>query len=298
MYYWFMDIRVLKYFLAVAREGSITNAANVLHLTQPTLSKQLKELEIELGQKLFIRGQHNVSLTQEGIILRKRAEEIVDMLEKTQRELSYRKDTISGDIYIGCGETDSMRYIAKIFKEIHRDYPEIKFHVNSGNAPDITERLDKGLLDFGLFIAPVDLTKYEYIKLPAYDTWGIIMRKDDDLASKEYFTIEDILKIPILGSRQFVKYKTASEDFSNWFGGHLDKLNILGTYNLIYNAGIMVEEGLGYAIGMNKLINTTSNSKLCFRPLQPELKSELYIVWKKEQIFSPAAKLFVKEHKV
>lgn len=292
-----MDIRVLKYFLAVAREGSITNAANVLHLTQPTLSKQLKELEIELGQKLFIRGQYNVSLTQEGVILRKRAEEIVDMLEKTQRELSYRKYTISGDIYIGCGETDSMHYIAKIFKEIHNDYPEIKFHVNSGNAPDISERLDKGLLDFGLFVAPVDLNKYEYAKLPAYDTWGIIIRKDDKLASKEYFTIEDILKIPILASRQFVKYKTASEEFLNWFGEDLDKLNILGTYNLIYNAGIMVEEGLGYAIGMNKLINTTSNSKLCFRPLHPELKSELYIVWKKEQIFSPAAKFFLKNLK-
>jgi len=288
-----MEIRVLKYFLATAREGSITNAANSLHLTQPTLSKQLKELEIELGQKLFKRGQHSITLTPEGIILRKRAEEIIEMVEKTQNEFSTLKDTISGDIYIGCGETESMRQIAKIFQEIHLEYPKIKYHVNSGNADDITERLDKGLLDFGLLIAPIDLSKYEYIKLPTSDVWGVIMRKDDKLANKEFLTLDDILHLPLLGSRQVVKYKAATDDFLKWFNGNLDKLNLVGTYNLIYNAGIMVDVGLGYALCLDKLVNTTANSNLCFKPLEPKLTSALYIVWKKSQLFSPAAKLFL-----
>jgi len=288
-----MEIRVLKYFLTVAQTGSITGAANHLHLTQPTLSRQLQDLEKELGQKLLIRTNHNVSLTPEGMILRKRAEEILDMVEKTENEFSSLKNEITGDIYIGCGETDSMRQIAEIFHNIHTEYPKIKYHINSGNADDITERLDKGLLDFGLFIAPVDLSKYEYIKLPTVDIWGLIIRKDDKLAKKEAITLDDIVKVPILGSRQVVKYKNAAEDFKKWFGGNLDKLNLIGTYNLIYNAGIMVEAGLGYALCIDKLINTTANTNLCFRPLYPELKSELFVIWKKHQVFSPASKLFL-----
>jgi len=293
-----MEIRILKYFLAVAKEGSITKAANSLHLTQPTLSKQLKELEIELGQKLFKRGQYNISLTPEGIILKKRAQEIIEMVERAQNELTAAKDTITGDIFIGCGESDAMRQIAEIFYEIHLKYPEIKYHINSGNADDITERLDKGLLDFGLLIAPVDLSKYDYIKLPAYDIWGVIMRKDDKLACRKSLKPEDVLKLPLLGSRQVVKYKTATDEFLKWFGGNLDKLNLVGTYNLIYNAGIMVEAGLGYALCLDKLVNTTANSNLCFRPLEPELKSELYIVWKKSQTLSPAAKLFLEKLRI
>jgi len=288
-----MEIRVLKYFLATAKEGNITNAANSLHLTQPTLSKQLKELEYELGQKLFKRGQHGITLTPEGMILRKRAEEIIEMVEKTKNEVSSAEDTISGDIFLGCGETDSMRLIAHIFHNIHLEFPKIKYHVNSGNADDILERLDKGLLDFGLLIEPIDLSKYEYIKLPTYDVWGVIMRKDDKLAQKKSLKLNDILKLPLLGSRQLVKHKAASEEFLKWFNWDLEKLNLVGTYNLIYNAGIMVEEGLGYALTLDKLINATSNSRLCFKPLSPKLKSALYIVWKKSQIFSPAAKLFL-----
>lgn len=292
-----MEIRVLKYFLAAAQQGSITNAANSLHLTQPTLSKQLKELEIELGHKLFIRGQHNISLTPEGQILKKRAEEIIEMVEKTQNEFTTARDTISGDIFIGCGETDSMRQVGEILQEIHLKYPEIKYHINSGNADDITERLDKGLLDFGLLLAPINLSKYEYIKFPTYDIWGVVMKKDDELAKKKSLKLEDILGLPLLGSRQVIKYKNATDEFLQWFDGNLDKLNLVGTYNLIYNAGIMVDVGLGYALGIDKLINTTANSSLCFRPLEPELKSELYIVWKKSQIFSPAAKLFLEKLK-
>jgi len=288
-----MEIRVLKYFLAVVQAGSITKAANYLHLTQPTLSRQLQDLERELGQKLLIRSNHNVTLTPEGMILRKRAQEIIDMVEKTQNEFSSLKNDITGDIYIGCGETDTMRSIAEIFYNIHTEYPKIKYHINSGNADDIIERLDKGLLDFGLFIAPIDLSKYEYIKLPTVDIWGLIIRKDDKLAHKKAITLDDIIKAPLLGSRQVVKYKNTSDDFKKWFKGNLHNLNLIGTYNLIYNAGIMVEAGLGYALCIDKLINTTANSNLCFKPFYPELKSELFVIWKKSQIFSPAAKLFL-----
>jgi len=288
-----MEIRVLKYFLTVAQVGSITGAANYLHLTQPTLSRQLMDLEKELGQKLLIRGSHSVSLTPEGMVLKKRAQEIIDMVEKTQNEFSSLKNETKGSIYIGCGETDSMRSIAEIFYNIHIKHPKIKYHINSGNADDIIERLDKGLLDFGLFIAPVDLSKYEYIKLPTVDIWGLIMRKDDKLASKETICLNDIIKLPLLGSRQIVKYKNTSNEFKNWFKGNLDKLNLIGTYNLIYNAGIMVDAGLGYALCIDKLVNTTANANLCFRPLYPKLKSELFVIWKKHQVFSPAAKLFL-----
>ncbi len=186
-----MEIRVLKYFLATAREGSITGAANSLHLTQPTLTRQLQDLEKELKQKLFIRGKHNITLTPEGMILRKRAQEIVDMVEKTEAEFKSINDTVSGDIYIGGGETDSMKYIAEIIKEIQTDYPNIKFHIQSGNAEDVTEKLDKGLLDFGILIQPVDLSKYEHLALPEKDIWGVIMRKDSPLAKKKY------VKLPV-----------------------------------------------------------------------------------------------------
>ncbi len=172
-----MELRVLRYFLAVAREGSITGAANVLNVTQPTLSRQIKELEQELGQQLLIRGSHNVSLTAEGMILRKRAEEIVEMVSKTKAELRSAEDTIGGDIYIGGGETEGMRLIAETIKELQSQYPQIRCHLYSGNAEDVTERLDKGLLDFGILIQPTDLSKYDFLSLPVKDVWGAIMPK-------------------------------------------------------------------------------------------------------------------------
>ena len=187
VYYIFMEIRVLKYFLAVAREGTITGAANSLHLTQPTLTRQLQDLEMELKQKLLIRGKHKITLTQEGMILRKRAEEIVELVEKTEAEFQSITEIISGDIYIGCGETDSMKYIAEVIKDIQADYPDIKFHIFSGNAEDVMEKLDKGLLDFGVLIQPIDLSKYDNITLPEKDVWGVIVRKDNVLARKKSY---------------------------------------------------------------------------------------------------------------
>lgn len=291
-----MEIRVLKYFLVVAREGSITKAANSLHLTQPTLSRQLKDFENELGQKLFIRGSHNITLTQEGILLRKRAEEIIEMVDKTEAEFRSIKDIISGDIYIGGGETESIKYIAEIIKGLQSEYPNIKYHIYSGNAEDVTERLDKGLLDFGVLIQPKDLSKYDYVTLPSKDVWGVIMRKDSPLANKNEIKINDLLSLPLICSRQNINNFTQNEYF-NWFGDNLKKLNIVATYNLIYNASLMVEAGIGYAIGLDKLVNISNESSLCFRPLSPKLESGLDIVWKKNQIFSPAAKLFLEKIK-
>lgn len=288
-----MEIRVLRYFLTVAREGSITRAANFLHLTQPTLSRQLQDLEKELGQKLFIRGSHNISLTPEGMILRKRAEEIVDMVDKTESVFRSISDTVSGDIYIGGGETESMKYIAEVIKDMKEEYPAIKYHLYSGNAEDVTERLDKGLLDFGILIQPTDLSKYEYITLPSKDVWGVLMKKDSALALKKEIKLDDLYDLPLICSRQVERRTSVKNDFLEWFGGNFEKMNVAATYNLVYNARIMVEEGIGYALTLDKLVNTMHTSNITFRPLSPKLESGLDIVWKKYQIFSPAANLFL-----
>lgn len=286
-----MEFRVLRYFLTVAREGSITAAANSLHLTQPTLSRQLQDLEKELGQKLFVRGKYKVSLTPEGMMLRKRAEEIVDMVDKTESEFRAIKEIIGGDIYIGCGETESMKYVAEVMTELQKHYPEIKFHIYSGNAEDVTEKLDRGLLDFGILIQPIDLSRYDTLTIPHKDVWGVVMRKDSPLAEKDCVELGDLIGVPLLASRQMSKKYSAESGFLDWFKKEFENLNITATYNLAYNAAIMVEAGMGYAVTLDKLVNTSGN--LCFRPLKPRLESGLDIVWKKYQVFSPAAKLFL-----
>lgn len=290
-----MELRVLRYFLTVAREGSITGAANFLHVTQPTLSRQIKDLEEELGQKLLVRSNHNVTLTAEGMLLRKRAEEIIDMVDKTEAEFNSMEESISGDIYIGGGETVAMKLIAEIVKDLQENYPGIRYHLYSGNAGDVTERLDKGLLDFGILIQPADLSKYDYINLPAKDVWGVLMRKDSPLASKEVIKRKDLLNVPLICSIQAMKQIAAKNEFSEWFGEDFDKLNVVTTFNLIYNAAIMAEEGIGYVISLDKLVNTAHNSNLCFKPLEPKLEAGLNIVWKKYQVFSSAAELFLKK---
>jgi len=284
-----MELRVLKYFLAVAREENITAAAQSLHVTQPTLSKQLKELEDELGTQLFIRGNRRITLTEDGIFLRKRAQEILDLTEKTESALKESDEMISGDIYIGGGETDVIRILAKVVKQITQEYPLIHFHLYSGNANDVTERLDRGLLDFGILIEPVDLKKFDFQKLPATDTWGLLMRKDSPLATKDTIKPEDLLNLPLLCSNQTL----VKNELSGWAGIDFDKMNIVTTYNLIFNASIMVQEGVGYALCLDKLVNTTGDSLLIFKPLEPSLVVGLDIVWKKYQVFSKASKLFL-----
>lgn len=290
-----MELRVLHYFLTIAREGSITNAANVLHVTQPTLSRQIHDLEEELGQRLFVRGSRNMSLTAEGMILRKRAEEIISMVDKTEAEFHSMSNVVSGDIYIGGGETEAVKLIAQIVCELRSAYPEIHYHLYSGNAEDVTERLDKGLLDFGLLIQPADISKYDYLNIPAKDTWGVIMRKDSSLAEKETIRKEDLLNVPLICSRQVISKERHRNEFAEWFGEDFDKLDIVTTFNLVYNAAIMVEAGVGYAITIDKIANTTESSSLCFRPLRPQLDSGLNVIWKKNQVFSAAAELFLEK---
>jgi DNA-binding transcriptional LysR family regulator len=293
-----MELRVLRYFLTVAREGSMTAAANFLHVTQPTLSRQLKDLEEKLGKKLFIRSSHSIILTEEGMLLRRRAEEIVNMVDKLESEFSSMEETISGDVYIGGGETDAVRQIARVVKDLQLRFPNIRYHLYSGNEDDVTERLDKGLLDYGILIQPADLSKYKYINIPAKDVWGVVMRKDSPLAFKDSIQAVDLLNVPLICSRQAMKQTFSKNEFADWFGEDFDKLNVVTTYNLAYNAAIMVDEGIGYAITLDKIVNTSSDSNLCFRPLEPRLESGLNIVWKKHQVFSAAADLFLKEVQV
>jgi DNA-binding transcriptional LysR family regulator len=284
-----LELRVLRYFLAVAREENITNAAESLHVTQPTLSKQLMDLEVQLGKKLFIRGNRKITLTEEGLFFRKRAQEIVDLVKKTESEFNKTDENISGDIYIGGGETDAIRIIAKTIKQIQNKYPNIHFHIFSGNADDVTERLDKGLLDFGILIEPVDIKKYDYLQLPAKDTWGLLMKKDSQLAVLEKIKSEHLLNIPLICSRQTL----VSNEIAGWLGGDYGKLNVIATYNLIFNASLLVDEGVGCALCLDKLVNTSDNSNLCFRPLEPRLEAGLYIIWKKYQVFSKANEVFL-----
>lgn len=286
-----MELRVLRYFLAVAREESISDAAEFLHITQPTLSRQLMDLEEELGKQLLIRGKRNrkIMLTEDGMRLRKRAEEIVALADKTEAEFLAGDDAVSGDVYIGCGESDAMRIIAKTAVKLRQDYPDIHFHLYSGNAEDVSERMEKGLLDFGIFITSANIDKYDYLKLPAYDTWGLIMRKSDKLAAKDFITPQDLEGLPLIMSRQAL----VQEDISRWGKKQIQNLNVVATYNLVYNAAIMTREGFGYTLTLDKLANTGSDSDLCFRPLMPELRINLNLVWKKYQIFSKASQKFL-----
>lgn len=284
-----MDIKVLQYFLAVAREESITGAAEFLHMTQPPLSRQLKDLENELGKQLLIRGSRKVSLTDDGVFLRKRAEEILDLFEKTKSEMMSSDEMISGDIYIGGGETEGIRLIAKIINLFRRDYPHIHFHFHSGNADDVTERLDRGLLDFGIFIEPADMRKYDFLKLPTTDIWGVLMRKDSPLAEKKTIHPDDLYGLPIICSNQGM----VKNEISGWLGSEYEKLNVVATYNLLFNASIMVEEGNGYALCLDRIIKTTEEGLVCFRPLEPKLEVGLAIVWKKYQVFSKATGKFL-----
>ncbi len=286
-----MDIRVLQYFLAVAREESITRAAETLRMTQPPLSRQLKDLEDELGKKLLIRGSKKVTLTEDGMLLRKRAEEMIDLMEKTKAELTSSDENISGEIYIGGGETDAVSLFAQTAGKLQKKYPQIHYHIYSGDAEIVMEKLDKGLIDFGLLVGPVDVSRYDYMRLPVNDIWGVLMRKDAPLAEKDVICAEDLWDKPLILSHQAY----SGSDISVWLGKDAHRLNVVMTYNLIYNAAHFVKTGFGYAITLDKLINTTGNSELRFRPLYPTLEAGLCIVWKKYQVFSRASKQFLNQ---
>lgn len=283
-----MELRVLQYFLAVAREQSVSGAAAYLHLSQPTLSRQLKDLEDELGKQLFLRGNRKITLTEEGMLLRKRAEEIMDLVWKTEREITLNDERVAGDIYIGAGETDAIRILARAAGALQREHPQIRVHIASGDSADVTEELDKGLIDFGILLDPKDLSKYDYLRIPEKDVWGVLMRRDAPLAQKDAIRPEDLWDKPLILSRQ---HREGSA-LSLWLNRSEADLRIVATYSLLYNGSILVDEGIGYAITLDKILNT-QGSNLCFRPLTPALQAELCIVWKKYQVFTKAAELFL-----
>ena len=286
-----MELRVLQYFLAVAREQSISRAAQSLHLSQPTLSTQIKALEEELGKKLLDRGvsgSRKVTLTDEGIILRKRAEEILSLVKRTEDEITLSDQFVAGDVYIGAGETDGVRLLTRAAQRTQERYPDVHFHISSGDGADVTDDLDKGLTDFGLLLQTVDISRYDCIELPVRETWGVLVRRDSHLASLERVTPEDLIGTPLLMSRR----QQVKDELASWFGDCFQRIELAGTFNLILNAANMVLHGVGAALGFYL---ADISEELRFIPLSPELRTGTVLVWKKDQASSNAASAFLRE---
>lgn len=282
-----VEIRVLSYFLMVAREENITKAAQLLHITQPTLSRQLMQLEEELGVELFNRSNHRIILTEDGMLLRRRAQEMIALAEKTKQDFVREEDRLTGEISIGCGELCSVRNLSERIASFREKYPLVRYELFSGNADNIKDRMERGLLDIGLLSEPVDISKYEFVRMPVKETWGILARNDSPLAAKETVHPGDLAGVPLLLSKR----ELIQNELSNWFGEYSEQLEILMTYNLIYNAAMMVEQGIGVALCL-KLENNFRN--LRFIPLSPSLELGSVLVWKKNQVFSPAAAAFMR----
>lgn len=285
-----MELRVLRYFVESAKANSMTKAAEKLHVTQPTLSKQIKELERELGQKLFVRGNYTIHLTPEGEILYKRALDLLELESLTLQTFASMGDFNGGDIHLGCAESQGISLLAKAGKELAEMYPATKFHLYSGNRERVCERLDKGLLDFAVVVQNVDLSRYGCLSLPTKDTWGLILPKNSREAEKTEIPITDLIHFPLIVSRQ-----GATSEMPPWLQENYEKLHIVATYDLLFNATILVREGLGYALAFDKLVYTGKESDLCFRPIVPEISSPMYLIWRKDQKLSKAAGLFLEK---
>ena len=285
-----IETRLLYYFLAIAREQSITRAAETLHITQPTLSKQMRDLEISLGTQLFVRGRKKIELTEGGIFFRMRAQELLTLLDKTEAAFQEATNLVGGDIYLGCGETPFMEKVADIFRLMQDQYHDIHLHLYSGDVNNLLERMDKGLLDLCLLFDPPRQAKYDYLKLKHADRFGLLLPKKCALARKKEITLEDLQQLPIIFPNQAYE----GEERLEWFGEGYEQLHIVATYNLLYNATFLVEQGVGYALCLEGLVDTTGKRNLVFRPIQPPLNGELYIVTKKYQVFSSAVKIFLR----
>ena len=280
-----MELRVLRYFLAVAREENITKAAAMLHLTQPTLSRQLMQLEEELGVQLFQRSRYRIILTNDGMLLRRRAQELVDLADKTAREFSERETELMGEIAIGAGETRSMTALSRAIQSFRTLYPKVVFRIFSANADDVKERLDMGLLDMGLLTEPVDVGKYAFCRMQEKDRWGVLVRADSPLAALEAVTPEDLEAVPLLCSGR----EGVQRELANWFGDRWERLEIAATFNLILNAANMVRCGVGAALGFD--LNLAFDD-LRFLPLSPAMETGTVLVWKKDQVLTPVMEVF------
>lgn len=284
-----MDIRVLKYFLAVVREENITRAADILHVTQPTLSRQLSKMEEGLGVQLFLRGKKGITLTEEGLLLRRRAEEIVELADKAERELTEHEELIDGEVSIGSGEMASVQLLPELFRSFKEKYPRVSFDIYTGNADQIKQRLDNGLVDLGILLEPVSIDKYDFIRFDVKERWVTLMRADSPLAQKEFITVRDLENVPLILPKR-LRYEIES-----WFRGRINELNIAATSNMSTNAAILVEQNFGYALVIEGSIPFLDTSRVCYRPLLPERTTTSVLAWKKNQPFAPAVRKFL-EH--
>lgn len=285
-----MEIRTLRYFLAVAQEENMTKAADILHVTQPTLSKQLKALEDELGKKLFVRHSFNIELTEEGIFLRNQAEDLIAMADKISNEFISMDDVSGGEIYLGLAESWHINYIARTIKSLKKNYPNLHYNIISGDTEQVIDKLDKGILDFAVLAEEPDTKKYNHLPFPKADTWGLVMQKTDPLSSKKSIRAKDLVGLPLFCSGQ-----AWNNEISQWAGSIFDKLKLEGSFKLSYNGGVFAGEGLGYLLTFDKLLDTSESGKLCFRPLSPKLETRLHLIWKKNQTLTPMAQRFLEE---
>lgn len=284
-----MDIRVFKYFLTVAKVGNITKAAEILHITQPTLSRQLMDLEEELGTRLFIRGKRQITLTNSGLLFQQRVKEIVSLLDKTERDLVEQNDMIGGIVSIGCVESTVSRALPELLEEFSNQHPRVQYELYSADGDDIREKLDRGNIDIGILLEPIETAKYDYIRLPHQEKWGVLMRRDDPLAQKKYVRIQDMLSLPLIIPRRTI----VQNEITSWLGVENDSLCIYASHNLLTNAMLLVERKLGYAICVSGAYTIRESNSTCFVPFEPERKTTHVIAWKKNKIFSSATAHFI-----
>lgn len=286
-----MDLRVLNYFLTIAKEGNITRAADLLHITQPTLSRQLKDMEDELGVSLFIRGNRQITLTDAGMLFQQRAGELVTLLEKTQRDLADQRNMVGGTISIGCVETTASKMLPQVLSAFAAQHPMVQYDLYSANGDDIKEKLDRGEIDLGVLLEPVEAAKYDYFRLPIQDIWGIVIRRDDPAAKQGFIPLEDVSKLPLILPRREI----VQDEIASWFGVDRSRLNIFATHNLLTNATLLAEAGLGYPVCVQGAYTIRETEKVCFVPIVPERTTGHVLAWKKNRIFTTATSLFI-EH--
>ena len=285
-----MEIRTLRYFLAVAREENMTRAAALLHVTQPTLSKALKALEDELGKKLFTRHSFSISLTEEGVLLRNRAEDLVSMADKIEQDFLSLDDISGGDIYFGLAESYQIRYLAREIKAFKTICPNLRYHITSGDTEQVTEKLDKGLLDFAVICETPDARKYRSVAFPESDHFGAAVPEGSPLAGKEAITADDLIGLPLFCSEQSWR-----NDIRPWEKERFSERHLEGSFSLSYNGSMFAKEGLGILLTLNNLIDTSPGSGLVFRPLSPHLEMKMYLIWNKYQSFTPVAERFLRQ---
>ena len=285
-----MELRVLKYFLMTAREENITRAAERMHVTQPTLSRQLMQLENELGVKLFKRGKHSITLTEEGMLLKQRAQEMISIEDKIYQDLLHQDGILSGTVTIGGGETQGMYEISRLISLFHKENPNVNFEIYSGIADEIKEKIENGIVDIGLLSEPVDISKYEFLRITQKEQWGVLVRPDSSLSQKEYIRPEDLSDIPII----MAKRESVRNEVANWFGKYYDDLKIIASCDLLYNTELLVSNGVGAAVSIK---SSSKREDVCFRPFCPVLETGAVLVWKKHRVVSPAVSKFIEYSK-